>query len=106
MGRRRDARDELTSDACECGVRISRRDLPGGYLTDPDEGRAVAEGVGEGATAVEMVEIGHFPMSEHPDLFNAYLREILADIRGDRDDPLPGVIAPDDVGVDFDLDAD
>jgi len=94
--------DQVDADECPLYAVNGEYD----YLTDPDEGRAVAEGVGEGATAVEMAEIGHFPMSEHPDLFNAYLREILADIRGDRDDPLPDVIAPGDVGVDLGLDAD
>jgi len=71
------------------------------YLTTPEDGRQTAEGVGEGATAVEMAEIGHFPMSEHPELFNAYLKEILGDITGERDEELPDVISPDDVGIEI-----
>jgi pimeloyl-ACP methyl ester carboxylesterase len=71
------------------------------YLTTPEDGRQTAEGVGEGATAVEMAEIGHFPMSEHPELFNAYLKEILADITGDREEGLPEVITPEDVGIEI-----
>jgi pimeloyl-ACP methyl ester carboxylesterase len=69
------------------------------YLTTPEDGRQTAEGVGEGATAVEMAQIGHFPMSEHPDLFNAYIKEILNDIAGEREGELPDVISPDDVGI-------
>jgi pimeloyl-ACP methyl ester carboxylesterase len=71
------------------------------YLTTPEDGRQTAEGVGEGATAVEMAEIGHFPMSEHPELFNAYIKEILDDIAGDRDEELPDVISPEDVGIEI-----
>ncbi|MFW5977746.1 MAG: alpha/beta fold hydrolase, partial [Halohasta sp.] len=71
------------------------------YLTTPEDGRQTAEGVGEGAQAVEMAEIGHFPMSEHPELFNAYLKEILADISGERDEELPEVITPEDVGIEI-----
>jgi pimeloyl-ACP methyl ester carboxylesterase len=71
------------------------------YLTTPEDGRQTAEGVGEGATAVEMAQIGHFPMSEHPELFNAYVKEILDDIAGERDEELPDVITPDDVGIEI-----
>lgn len=71
------------------------------YLTTPDDGRAVADGVGEGATAVEMADIGHFPMSENPELFDAYLREILDDITGDRSESLPDVLTPEDVDVEL-----
>jgi pimeloyl-ACP methyl ester carboxylesterase len=70
------------------------------YLTTPQDGRDVAEGIGDGAQAVEMAEIGHFPMSENPTLFNAYIAEILDDITGDRDADLPDTLEPDDVGVD------
>jgi pimeloyl-ACP methyl ester carboxylesterase len=71
------------------------------YLTTPEDGRQTAEGVGEGATAVEMAQIGHFPMSEHPELFNAYVKEILDDIAGEREGELPDVISPDDVGIEI-----
>lgn len=71
------------------------------YLTDPEMGREVADGVGEGATAVEMAEIGHFPMSENPKLFNAYLKEILSDITGEGTQQLQDVLSPEDVGVEL-----
>jgi len=48
---------------------------------------------------MEMADIGHFPMSENPTLFNAYLKEILADVTGERDEALPDTITPEDVGV-------
>jgi len=71
------------------------------YLTTPDDGRQTAEGIGDGAVAVEMAEIGHFPMSEHPELFNAYIKEILGDISGDREGKLPNVITPEDVDIEI-----
>ncbi|MFC6904566.1 alpha/beta hydrolase [Halalkalicoccus tibetensis] len=71
------------------------------YLTTPEDGRETAEGIGEGATAVEMGKIGHFPMSEHPELFNAYLGELLADVTGEREGELPDVLSPADVGVEL-----
>lgn len=43
-----------------------------------------------------MAEICYFPTSENPVLFSAYLREILADITGDREAKLP-----DDVGIEL-----
>ena len=94
-----DYRDKLDQvNAEECPVYVVNGEYD--YLTTPEDGRDTAEGVGEGATAVEMAEIGHFPMSENPTLFNAYLREILADITGDRDESLPDTMTPEDVGVD------
>ncbi|MGM0592638.1 MAG: alpha/beta fold hydrolase [Halobacteriota archaeon] len=71
------------------------------YLTTPEDGQQTAKGIGDGATAVEMAEIGHFPMSEHPELFNAYLKEILADITGELEGKLPNVLTPDDVGIEL-----
>lgn len=70
------------------------------YLTNPDDAREAAEAIGEGASAHEMKATGHFPMSERPDLFRAYLKPVLEDIRGTRDEPLPEVFAPEDFGVD------
>jgi len=69
------------------------------YLTNPDDAREAAEAIGEGATAHEMKATGHFPMSERPELFRAYLKPVLNDIRGVRDEPLPEVFRPEDVGV-------
>jgi pimeloyl-ACP methyl ester carboxylesterase len=85
-------------DAEECPLYVVNGECD--YLTDPEMGREVAEGVGDGATAVEMADIGHFPMSEHPELFNAYLSEVLADIEGDREESLPDVLTAEAVGVD------
>lgn len=93
-----DYRNKLDAvDAEECPLYVVNGEYD--YLTDPEMGRAVADGVGDGAVAVEMADIGHFPMSEHPALFNAYLKEILADIEGTRDEPLPDTLTPDGVGV-------
>lgn len=69
------------------------------YLTNPDDARAAAEAIGEGATAHEMKRIGHFPMAEGPELFRAYLKPVLDDIRGERDEPLPETFAPEDFGL-------
>lgn len=93
-----DYRDKLDQiDARDCPLYAVNGEYD--YLTDPSDGREVADGVGEGATAVEMAEIGHFPMSEHPELFNAYLKEILSDITGDQEGGLPETLTPDDVNV-------
>ena len=51
------------------------------------------------ATAIEMKQIGHFPMSENPVLFNEYLKPILDEIRGEDVD-VPEVMTPEDVEVD------
>ena len=69
------------------------------YLTNPDDAREAAEAIGEGATAHEMEAIGHFPMAEGPDLFRAYIKPVLDDIRGVRDEPVPEVLRPEDFGV-------
>ena len=93
-----DYRDELADlDATECPLYVMNGEYD--YLTDPEDGHEVANTIGEGATAIESEEIGHFPMSENPDLFNAYLKEILADISDDRDTALPDSLAPEDVGI-------
>ena len=95
-----DYRDKLDQiDASECPLYAVNGEYD--YLTDPAEGRAVADGIGEGATAVEMSDIGHFPMSEHPALFNGYLSEILADITDDREEELPETLTPEDVDVEL-----
>jgi len=95
-----DYREKLGDvDATRCPLYVVNGEYD--YLTTPEDGREVAEGVGDGAVAVEMAEIGHFPMSENPVLFNAYLREILADITGEREGRLPDVLTPDDVGIEL-----
>lgn len=69
------------------------------YLTNPDDAREAAAAIGEGATAHEMKAIGHFPMAEGPDLFRAYIKPVLDDIRGDREKPVPEVLSPADFGL-------
>jgi pimeloyl-ACP methyl ester carboxylesterase len=69
------------------------------YLTNPDDAREAAEAIGEGATAHEMKAVGHFPMSERPELFPAYVKPVLNDIRGVRDDPVPEVLQPENFGI-------
>ncbi|QFU84324.1 alpha/beta fold hydrolase [Natronorubrum aibiense] len=71
------------------------------YLTNPDDAREAAAAIGDGATAHEMKATGHFPMSERPELFRAYLKPVLDDIRGVRDEPVPEVLTPED----FDIEA-
>lgn len=93
----RDKLDQIDVTRCQLYAVNGEYD----YLTDPDMGQEVANGIGEGATAVEMADIGHFPMSEHPKLFNAYLKEILADLEGEREEPLPDVLDAEEVGVDI-----
>jgi pimeloyl-ACP methyl ester carboxylesterase len=69
------------------------------YLTNPDDARETAAAIGEGATAHELKATGHFPMTERPGLFRAYLKPVLDDIRGVRDEPVPEVLTPEDFGV-------
>jgi pimeloyl-ACP methyl ester carboxylesterase len=69
------------------------------YLTNPEDARAAAAGIGEGATAVALRKVGHFPMTERPDFFAELLQEVLADIDGERDEPLPEEFAPSDFGI-------
>ena len=69
------------------------------YLTNPDAAREAADAIGDGATAHEMKATGHFPMSERPELFRAYLKPVLDDIRGVNEEQLPEVFAPEDFGV-------
>ncbi len=68
------------------------------WVTDPEYGREVADGIGEQATAMEMGSMGHFPMSENPPLFKQYLTRVLADIRGE-DVELPEVLTPEAFGL-------
>ena len=93
----RDKLDQVNADECPLYIVNGEYD----YLTTPEDGRQTAEGIGDGAVAVEMAGIGHFPMSEHPELFNAYITEILDDVVGERDESLPDVLAPEDVGIEF-----
>jgi pimeloyl-ACP methyl ester carboxylesterase len=53
------------------------------FSCTPDDTRATAEAVA-GARLIIMKELGHFPMSEHPERFRGYLLPVLDDIRGGR----------------------
>lgn len=49
------------------------------YSASPADGRALAEAI-PGATFTEMKGIGHFPMSENPEVFKRYLLPVLDQI--------------------------
>lgn len=49
------------------------------YSATPEDGRRLA-GLMPGARHIVMPELGHFPMTEHPDLFAHYLDEAIAQI--------------------------
>ena len=51
------------------------------FSCTPDDTRATAETI-PGARLTIMQEIGHFPMSEHPEQFRKYLLPVLDEIRG------------------------
>jgi len=51
------------------------------FSCTPDDTRATAEKIA-GAKLTIMREIGHFPMSEHPEQFRKYLLPVLDEIRG------------------------
>jgi pimeloyl-ACP methyl ester carboxylesterase len=51
------------------------------YSCTPEDTLAVARAV-PGAKITIMKELGHFPMSENPDLFLSYLEPVLAEIAG------------------------
>lgn len=94
-----DYRDKLNQiDTTECPLYIMNGEYD--YLTTPEDGRTTADGIGDGTTAIEMAEIGHFPMSENPVLFNEYLKRVLADIGGE-DVQLPETLTPENVGVEI-----
>jgi pimeloyl-ACP methyl ester carboxylesterase len=90
----RDSLDEI--DATECPMYLLNGEYD--FLTPPEDAREVADGIGEGATAIAMEDLGHFPMCEHPDLFHEYIQPVLNDITGTRDEPLPDALTPELVG--------
>lgn len=69
------------------------------FATDPDDAREVADGIGDQAQAIEEGKLGHFPMSENPEVFNKYLMKVLDDIRGEDVD-LGEKLSSEDVGID------
>lgn len=94
-----DYRDKLDQVNPECPVYVMNGEYD--FATDPDDAREVAEGIGDQAQAIEMQNIGHFPMSENPELFIEYLKPVLADIQGEDAD-LPDTMSPETAGVDLD----
>jgi pimeloyl-ACP methyl ester carboxylesterase len=86
----RDSLDQI--DATECPMYLMNGEYD--FLTPPEDAREVAEGIGEGATAVAMEKLGHFPMCEHPDLFHEYIQLVLDDIVGDGEGSLPDTFTP------------
>jgi pimeloyl-ACP methyl ester carboxylesterase len=64
-------------DTTRCPVHILNGEYD--YSAAPEDGRALADAI-DGATFVEMKEIGHFPMSENPERFKEYLMPVLDQI--------------------------
>lgn len=90
-----DYRGKLDQVDPECPVYVMNGEYD--FATNPDDAREVAEGIGEQATAVGMSNIGHFPMSENPELFKEYLKPVLNEIRGEDVD-IAEKMTPEDVG--------
>ncbi|KTG11548.1 carboxylesterase [Haloprofundus marisrubri] len=93
-----DYRGKLDQVNPECPVYVMNGEYD--FATNPDDAREVADGIGENATAIEMSSIGHFPMSENPELFKEYLKPVLDDIRGE-DVELAETMTPEAVGYSF-----
>jgi pimeloyl-ACP methyl ester carboxylesterase len=73
-----DIREELAAiDTTACPIHLLTGEYD--YSCTPDDTRAVAETLGIGMT--EMKGLGHFPMSENPEGFLPYLRQVLDGIR-------------------------
>lgn len=97
-----DYREKLDQVDPECPTYVMNGEYD--FATDPDDAREVADGIGEQAQAIEMSNIGHFPMCENPDLFTEYVKVVLDDIR-DEDVTVPSTMTPEDVGVDVEATA-
>ncbi len=54
------------------------------WASTPEMARALAERI-KGATYRDMPDLGHFPMSENPELFLRYIRPVLDEIAGRGD---------------------
>jgi pimeloyl-ACP methyl ester carboxylesterase len=91
-----DYRDELDKVEPECPVYVMNGEYD--FATDPDDAREVAEGIGDSAQAIEMANIGHFPMCENPELFKGYLMPVLDEIRGEEV-TIPEKLTPEDVDL-------
>lgn len=93
-----DYRDKLDQVDPDCPMYVMNGEYD--FATDPADAEEVAEGVAGDATAIEMKNIGHFPMSENPELFNEYIKIVLDEIRGEDVD-VPETMGPEDVGIDI-----
>ncbi len=71
--------DAKAIDTDQIGVHIFSGEYD--YSGTVERGREAHEAI-EGSTFTEMVGMGHFPMSENPDAFMAYLQPILDQISG------------------------
>lgn len=98
-----DYRDKLDQVNPDCPVYVMNGEYD--FTTDPDDAREVADGIGDNAQAIEMKSIGHFPMSENPELFNEYIKVVLDEIRGE-DVTVPDTMTPADVEVPMEATAD
>ncbi len=75
-GEIRDRVGQIDTAACPLYLLTGEYD----YSASPDDSREVARAV-EGAALTIMTGLGHFPMSEDPARFNAYLLPVLEEIR-------------------------
>ena len=71
--------DHIDTAACPLYLLTGEYD----YSCTPEDTLAVARAV-PGAKVTIMKELGHFPMSENPDLFLSYLEPVLAEIAGQQ----------------------
>ncbi len=74
---------DLTDRACEIDTaKVAVHILTGEYdFSGTVEGSREAHAAIEGSTFTEMTGVGHFPMSENPDVFLSYLLPVLTLLR-------------------------
>ena len=73
---------DLTSTAAKIDTSKTQVHVISGdydWSATPERSRALADAI-PGATYTRMEGLGHFPMSEHPEAFKRYLRQLLATI--------------------------
>jgi pimeloyl-ACP methyl ester carboxylesterase len=77
-----DIRDRLTEiDTSRCPLYLLTGEYD--YSVSPEDTQAAADCIA-GVTFSVMPKLGHFPMSENPELFLSYLKPVLAEIRENR----------------------
>lgn len=91
-----DYREKLDQINPNCPVYVMNGEYD--FATDPEDVREVADGISDNAQAIELTDVGHFSMSENPELFNEYIKIVLDDIRGE-DVRVPDRMTPEDVSV-------